>query len=387
MVRQKRAGGEGAIFYDASKKRWVARVETGLDSRGHRRRTSVQGRTRTEVAAKLKELHSIRDAHVDLSTRSTTFAEATTLWLARGLSNSLSENTKHNYTRLLRVHILPVLGPMKLLDIRPDDVELALDKMAVKGRSASTMRQALNLTRRVLKFAERRGLVVRNAASLVETPDGPTATRAGLTPEEAQALLRAARTSRLGNLFRISLLLGLRPGEAAALRWPALHLDDDVPTVDIVASLQRLNKTMRLTKPKTPTSVRTLGLPRAAVSAFREQKELQELERGASSNLNFNPLQLVFANEQGEPLDPSNVRRALASVAKRAGIGHVHPHLLRHAAASLMSAAGMRLEDISDTLGHRSVMVTAEIYRHPIAPVRVAHVGAIEQMLEKQNKD
>ena len=132
MVRQKRAGGGRCDL--------LRRQQEALG------RPSREGRTRTEVAAKLKELHS---------------------------------------TRLLKVHVLPVLGPKNLLDIRPDDVELALDKMAVKGRSASTMRPALNLTRRVLKFAECRGLAVRNAASLVETPEGPTATRAGLTPEEA----------------------------------------------------------------------------------------------------------------------------------------------------------------------------------------------------------
>ena len=49
-----------------------------------------------------------------------------------------------------------------------------------------------------------------------------------------------------------------------------------------------------------------------------------------------------------------------------------------------MSAAGMSLADISDTLGHRSVMVTAEIYRHPIAAVRIAHVGAMDGLLARE---
>ena len=74
----------------------------------------------------------------------------------------------------------------------------------------------------------------------------------------------------------------------------------------------------------------------------------------------------------------------MASVAERAGIGHVYPHLLRHAAATLMSEAGMRLEDVSDTLGHRSVMVPAESYRGPVAPVRIANVGAMDQLIARR---
>ena len=61
---------------------------------------------------------------------------------------------------------------------------------------------------------------------------------------------------------------------------------------------------------------------------------------------------------------------------------HLHPHMLRHAAASLLSAAGVPIEDISDTLGHRSVAVTAEIYRHPIAPIRSGHMVAMNQLID-----
>lgn len=90
-----------------------------------------------------------------------------------------------------------------------------------------------------------------------------------------------------------------------------------------------------------------------------------------------NPDRLVFSTEAGSPLGPSDVRRALQSIDDADGIGHLHPHLLRHAAAGLLSQAGVRLEDIADTLGRRSVTVTADIYRHPLAPIRTGHFDAI----------
>ena len=88
----------------------------------------------------------------------------------------------------------------------------------------------------------------------------------------------------------------------------------------------------------------------------------------------------MFTTDIGTPLDPSNVRRRLQHIADRAGLDHLHPLLLRHAAASLLSAAGVPLEENSDLLGHRSITVTAEVYRHPLSPVRSGHLDAIADL-------
>ncbi|NMM31623.1 MAG: phage integrase family protein [Cellulomonas sp.] len=95
-----------------------------------------------------------------------------------------------------------------------------------------------------------------------------------------------------------------------------------------------------------------------------------------------NTYDLIFATDVGSPLNPSNARRVYSRLAKEAGLTHLHPHMLRHAAASLLSAAGVPIEDISDTLGHRNVNVTAEISQHPIAPLRSGRMVAMNQLID-----
>ncbi len=342
----------------------------------------MRGKSRSEVRTKLEELIVARQAGIEVLARTTTLAEAAAMWLDRGMAADVSENTRANYERLLRVHVLPSLGPMRVPDLRSEHVEAMLDTMVEADLSASTMRLALNLTRRVLRFAMARDVVSRNVAEPVLARRGPRAERHGLTPKQARALLRAAKDDRLGNLLTISLLLGLRPGEAAGLTWKRVKLDPERPTITIAASLRRQpDGQMVLAEPKTPTSRRRLGLPPEAVTALRDQKSAQHAERAWAGDDWHNELGLVFTTEVGSPLDPSNVRRSMKNIATKAGIGHLHPHLLRHAAASLLSAAGVPIEDISDTLGHRSVTVTAEIYRHPIAPVRSGHVAAMSAIV------
>ena len=52
---------------------------------------------------------------------------------------------------------------------------------------------------------------------------------------------------------------------------------------------------------------------------------------------------------------------------RRAGIGRWHAHEARHTAVSL-SSDGVSIQDISDTVGHKSTHVTETVYRHVIVP-------------------
>ena len=53
---------------------------------------------------------------------------------------------------------------------------------------------------------------------------------------------------------------------------------------------------------------------------------------------------------------------------RRAGIVHWHAHEGRHTAVSIMSSNGVPIQDISDTVGHKSTHVIETVYRHVIRP-------------------
>lgn len=378
---RRRDNGSGSISYDKDARCWIGILDLGVDPSGRRRRTKVRGTSRADARAKLDELVAQRALGIDLSQRATTFADLAWMWLERGAPPGVTENTISNYEHMLTTHVIPTLGQHRLADLRSEHVEGMLDAMAEAGLAASTMRHALNLTRRVLRFGMARDLVVRNVAEPVHTRPGPRADRYGLTSKQARKLLAVAADDRLGNLVTLSLMLGLRPGEAAGLTWSEVKLKGKRPRIRVAASLRRTPMgALVLVPPKTRTSIRTLEIPPPVVEALKAQREVQETDRELAGSSWRNRYDLVFTTELGTPLDPSNVRRTFRRLAHAAGLVHLHPHMLRHAAASLLSAAGVPIEDISDTLGHRSVTVTAEIYRHPIAPVRSGHVAAMARL-------
>ncbi|HEY5989842.1 MAG TPA: tyrosine-type recombinase/integrase [Streptosporangiaceae bacterium] len=94
---------------------------------------------------------------------------------------------------------------------------------------------------------------------------------------------------------------------------------------------------------------------------------------------------LVFCREDGAPLDRWQVRREFAIVTKAAGLGEEWaPRELRHSFVSILSANGVRIEDISDLMGHSGTTVTETVYRHEIRPALTKGATAMDKILSKK---
>ena len=73
---------------------------------------------------------------------------------------------------------------------------------------------------------------------------------------------------------------------------------------------------------------------------------------------------LIFASESGRRWTRRTSRTSFSRLCERAGLGHWHPHELRHSGASLMLAQGTPLHVVSDVLGHASIAITKDVYGH-----------------------
>jgi site-specific recombinase XerD len=86
----------------------------------------------------------------------------------------------------------------------------------------------------------------------------------------------------------------------------------------------------------------------------------------------------LLERDDGQPFDRRTVHRYVATVAKRAGIGHVHPHQLRHTLATQSINRGMSLEAIAALLGHRSMDMTLTYARISDDTVAAAYFKVTE---------
>jgi integrase len=165
--------------------------------------------------------------------------------------------------------------------------------------------------------------------------------------------------AHLEALFVLAITLGLRPGELRRFTWDLVDLDAGV--IHVWRSASRSGDV------KTPKSKRSLTLPKRALTALKAHKRRQAAERLAAGDA-WQDNNLVFCHEDGTMYTRDALNWRFSKVTRRAGIGHWHAHEGRHTAVSIMSNNGVPIQDIADTVGHKSTHVTETVYRHVIAP-------------------
>ena len=289
----RRSKGDGSLFWDSTRQRWIAEVTVGYQPSGKRIVRRGSGRTKTAAQRKLKEI--IRDYEDGLVAEGYgyTVADAVRDWLAFGLSGRDS-NTVTKCTILANTHIIPALGARKLRDLSADDIDKWLADKA-KTVSTRTLREVRSVLKRGITRAQARDKVKRNVVLLCDIPQGRTGRPSkSLTLAQAEALLAAAENTSLHAYIALSLLTGARTEELRALTWSYVDLDTDPPFIMVWRSVRAGGDT------KTRKSRRTLKLPQRCVDVLRDhQAQQEEIRRAAGSRWQDNDL--VFPSRAGTP--------------------------------------------------------------------------------------
>ncbi|WP_222849481.1 site-specific integrase [Trebonia kvetii] len=302
--------------------------------------------------------------------RAYTVRRAADDWLTEGLDGRSAKTVGLN--RGVLKLVTAIIGDVELRKLTAHDVRRALAYLG-QDYSSRTVTLAHNALTRAIRHAEANRHVMHNAAALVDTPKGQSGRPSkALTADQAAAVLRAARTSRLGAYVVLCLLTGVRTEEARALRWD--HVDLDAGSIAVWRSVRLGGDT------KTAKSRRTLGLPQAVVEALREHRIRQDEDRLAAGEL-WREEGLVFATALGTPLDAANVRRSFKSICAAAGLEDGWaPRELRTSFVSLLSASGVPVEEIARLVGHSSSRTTEVVYRRELRPVLVKGAEVMDQL-------
>jgi integrase len=356
---------------------YTGTISLGFDAAGRRQRVKRKGRTKAQVKDKLREVVEDLEAGVTAAEGYTVQA-AISDFLDQGMKGK-SPETISNYRSLADHHLIPHLGAAKLKKLTADDLDRWMD-----GRASELSNRTLRLVHQILERAIRhdqaRDKVRRNVASLIIVPEGQEGRPSkAMTLDQAVQLLDTAGPGsqhRLAAYGVVSLLAGVRTEEARALTWAEVDLD--AGTVAVYRSVRAMGET------KTRKSRRLLKLPKKAVEALREHRKRQAAERLQAGEA-WQDHDLVFCREDGTLLDRWQVRREFAVITKAAGLGEEWaPRELRHSFVSILSASGVRIEDISDLMGHSGTSVTESVYRHEIRPALTTGATAMNKILSKK---
>jgi integrase len=374
--RKRRARGEGGVSWDEKRQRWIAEKTVGYDGRGKKIVRKASGTSQSAALRELAKRVKAYQAGLAVHSEHVRIKQAVEDWLAHG-QGDVDGATRERNRIMCETHIIPRLGGRKLQELRPDEVDGWLRDLS-DDLATSTLRRLRAILVLVVKRAMRRGLVDRNVVELCDVPRGRAGRRSkSLTLDQAQAVLTKTEKDPLHCYIVVSLLTGARTEELRALRWEHVHLDVEPPHVEVWRSVRRTGDT------KTRQSRRTLALPGLAAQRLREHRVRQAEERLRAESWFEDGI--VFATAKGTPMDAANVRRDLRRALKLVrGIDPAQwtPRELRHSFVSLLSASGLRIEDIAGLVGHQGTRVTEQVYRHELRPIIQTGATAMDALFD-----
>jgi integrase len=359
-MAKRRGNNEGSVTQLPSGL-WQARIS--YVDRGVRKRIAFYGKTRKEAVEKMQQALAELQKGMPVVSERTTVAEYLQMWLDEIAKPTLRPRTFQRYEQLVRVHLIPHLGHLRLTQLAPAHVNKMMQAVMASGLTAATAQRAHAVLRRALGQAEKWGMVARNVAKLVDTPKVERKEVQPLTAEQIAAFLEQARGHRLYALFLLAVSLGLRQGELLGLRWQDIDFEKRLLRVRV--QLQRVKGQYVLSEPKSTSSKRTLQLPDFVLQPLQQHRANQLLER-AQVDVWGNTWDLVFTTSSGRPIDARDLTRAYSSLLRRAGIPYVRFHTLRHTAASWLLAMGCDIRMVQAVLGHSQISLTANLYTHVV---------------------
>lgn len=369
------SAGNGCIFKHTNKSGkvvWKIEVTVGRDFKGNRKRVRRTAKSHSDAI----KIHRAMLAELEEGTlgrtSSSTFEAYAEWWLNNVSALSVRASTLSDYQSRLKLNAYPSFGHRRITELTSRDLQEWLVALVKQGKSTNTINGARQVVSAVLGYAHENGDIPRNPAKLVrkipKRQGERTLVQSPWTAEEARNVLRMAQDTSMDLFIHLGLLFGLRRGEILGLQWGDFNFEEGWVSVQRTLKEQSTrgpdgkNRIELVTNDtKTTTSIRRLYLPPALLSSIQRHREyVGQLQRSAGAKWVDSPY--VFVSSMGTPVFPTNMTKAFARFLKGKNLRHIRVHDMRHTAAVLSLSAGVRIESVSQGLGHSRIDTTKGVY-------------------------
>lgn len=344
--------------------RWEGRYKRGVKEDGTIDYGSVYGKSYKEVKDKLLQAKHTNEIGLSSTNKEKKFSEVLYLW-AETNRIRLKGGTEQRYDYLIRTHIMPELGGLKLSQITATKVNAFLKEKLTNGRldgtgglSAAYVSSIMIIVNSAISFA-----IAEHMCLPLKTPIyKPKTEKCDLEILSLNEQLKIEQYIRenlsptnIGIL--ISLYTGLRIGETCALTWDDIDLANQVIHVRHTVARIKNNSNDAQTKtiliidePKTKASKRDIPIPSAILQVLVEYRNI------SCSN--------YVVSDKSMFVSPRTYEYRYHRALDQCGVAPINYHALRHTFASRCIAVGVDVKSLSEILGHRDSTITLNTYVH-----------------------
>jgi integrase len=357
-----------------------------LDNAGQRRRKwhSFRG-TKRQAQVECARLISEVQAGNYLEPAKTTVTQFLDRWLMH-MQSQISPKSHERYSEIVRKNILPLLGRVVLMKLRPAQISEAYDKALTTGRvdgqgglAPASVVYMHRLLKKALAQAVRWGVLQRNPVDAVDPPKIERKLMTTFDMAQTVELLESMSGTRLLVPVTLGVLCGMRRGEIAALRWRSVDLAGGKLT--IVESAEQTAAGVRYKPPKSGKG-RTVALSATVTEQLRAHRR-QQAEELLRLGVRQTDSTFVYTREDGEPMQPRSLTHAWLKVLGKTSLPRIRFHDLRHAHATHLLSNGVHPKVASERLGHSRIGITLDLYSHVLPGMQEDAAARVDDALRE----
>lgn len=422
--------GESSVYFSESDGYWHGWVTVGIKDNGRADRRHRMNRDEKKLRDAVRELEKERDGGTVRAPGPVWTVEA---WLTHWLENISKPNVRYKaykaYATAVYKHLIPGIGGHRIEKVRPDHLEKLYAKMRDAGLAPATVHQVHRTARTAFGAAYKREVVQRNVMELVDAPRLEEREIEALGLADMQRVIETALQRRNGVRYVVALALGIRQGEALALKWSQFDEDRQVIAlreqiqrrtwehgcVDPHACGERLHKRQPCPKPckrhtrpcpapcgpncvkhasacperhggglvkaplKSKAGKRSIGLPDTLFLLLLQHRDGQRRERDFAGTV-WEDNGLMFCQETGRPIDPRRDLDEWKSVLAETGVAEEVLHGARHSFATLLNELEVTDRSAQGVMGWSSAS-QAKRYQKMNDPILRAIADKVESAL------
>lgn len=327
-------------------------------------------------------------------------------------------------TGLIRNYISPMLGEMPLNEITARVLEkyyaTLLTTKAVARITDSpykktknyvaipTIRKIHSLLRSAFTQAVKWDLIEKNPATYATVPKQEEKKRDIWDAPTLFHAIEICKDERLKLCMNLSFSCSLRLGELLGLTWDCVDISEetmlrDRASIFINKELQRVRKdsmkalgnkdiiavfpestqknstALVLKKPKTPSSIRKVFLPRTVAEMLIKRKEEVDATRLALGD-EYADYNLVITGRLGTPTEGARIEKALNELIAANDLPKVVFHSLRHSSITYkLKLNGGDIKAVQGDSGHAQAKMVTDQYSHILDESRVSNAHLLEE--------
>lgn len=368
----RRGNNEGTIYYSSSRKRWIAQFV--YTENGVKKRKSLYGKTRKEVADKLLEDQNKVKNGFFISKNEITLHDIIKAMIDEDLNaNKIKEITYKRNFETLKIVDSTNISFMEIQKIEPYDINNAL--LTLTSYSNSVINKVFGIIKLAFNKALLNNIIVSspfNTIGLIIKPKSDKSTKKidALTIDEQKMLINELEitNNKYSDIIKIALFTGMRIGEILALKKDDINFENMNIIISRTLTKDKNDKVIVGKTTKTYSGNRVIPINKNIIDILRIAYNNSEdylflinnkFINTTTINANFKRIcknaniRVINTKKKKHKNDINEVNLKSSDV---------NTHMLRHTYATRCIESGMQAVVLQKLLGHKDIETTLNTY-------------------------